>query len=79
MPTHRIADRTKTITIQVLADALPQLIGLDNSDKSASSKPVGKQRILTFLVKLPHWPEELFLVTQNDLQSLTGYHSEPID
>ncbi|ENB9663326.1 hypothetical protein ABJB81_001632 [Pseudomonas putida] len=53
MPTHRLADRTNAITIQELADALPQLIGLDNSDKSASSKVVGKQRILTFLVKLP--------------------------
>lgn len=79
MRTHRIADRTKAITIQVLVDASPQFIGLDNSDKSASSKPAGKQRILTFLVKLPFWPEELLLVTQNDLQCLTGYHSEPID
>ena len=67
------------IPIQVLADASPQLIGLDNSDKSSSSKPVRKQRTLTFLVKLPHWPEEPLLVTQNDLQCLTGYHSEPID
>lgn len=79
MPTHRVADRTKAITLQVLADASPQLIGLDNSDKSSRSKPVGKQRMLTSLVKLPHWPEELLLIKQNDLQCLTGYHSEPID